>query len=542
MKKDVIYIDTEDDITSIIEKVKASSEKIIALVPPKRVGVLQSAVNLKLLQKSAEADDKRIVLITTSKPLASLAAGVSMPIAKNLQSKPELAEVETPVEEEDVEDDIINGDDLPVGELEKTTEPAPTDPEDDVELPDDLATKPAKGPKKSKAKKTGPNIPNFDVFRKKLFFIIAGGIFLLAFLIWAIWFAPHATVNIKAKATTEEVNVPISLSVDGTTDIDAKVIKPSVAQVKKTSSTDFTATGKKEIGEKATGEVTISNCASPSSISIPAGTAVSSDGLNFLTASRVTVPGGSSAGPFLPCTIPGQRSVSVQAQSVGESYNLSSGSDFSVAGQSPSVSATNSDAFTGGSKKTVTVVSDSDIKTAKDKLLKQDAEAPRSELEDKFDEEDYVVIDSSYKAEATTVTSVPSSGSEGSSGKLTVEITYTMLAIKKDDLNKVLNAYINDKIDGDEDKKIYDNGISKLEFDNYSDTSVTLKTTGYIGPNVDEKTVKPQLVGKNYEDIRQLIKEVDGVSDVDTIFFPFWVSTAPGADKIDIKFVVEKND
>ena len=66
MKKDVIYIDTEDDITSIIEKVKASSEKIIALVPPKRVGVLQSAVNLKLLQKSAEADDKRIVLITTS--------------------------------------------------------------------------------------------------------------------------------------------------------------------------------------------------------------------------------------------------------------------------------------------------------------------------------------------------------------------------------------------------------------------------------------------------------------------------------------------
>ncbi len=540
MKKDVIYIDTEDDITSIIEKVKASSEKIIALVPPKRVGVLQSAVNLKLLQKSAEADDKRIVLITTSKPLASLAAGVSMPIAKNLQSKPELAEVTAPVEEEDAEDDIINGDDLPVGELEKTTEPAPTDPEDDIELPDDLATKPAKGPKKSKAKKAGPNIPNFDVFRKKLFFIIAGGIFLLAFLIWAIWFAPHATVNIKAKATTEDVNVPISLSVDGTTDIDAKVIKPTVAQVKKTSSTDFTATGKKEIGEKASGTVTISNCDTNSSISIPAGTAVSSDGLNFITASRAVVPGASFSGGF--CSNAGTATVSAQAQNVGSEYNLSSGSDFTVAGQSALVSATNANAFTGGSKKTVTVVSDSDINTAKDKVLKQDAEASRSELEEKFNEKDYVVIDSSYKAEATAVTSVPSSGSEGSSGKLTVEITYTMLAIKKDDLNKVLNAYINDKIDGDEDKKIYDNGITKLEFDNYSDTSVTLKTTGYVGPNVDEKTVKPQLVGKNYEDIRQLIKEVDGVSDVDTQFFPFWVSTAPGADKIDIKFVVEKND
>jgi len=50
MNKDVIYIDVEDDITAIIGKIKASSEKIVALVPPKRVGVLQSAVNLRLLR------------------------------------------------------------------------------------------------------------------------------------------------------------------------------------------------------------------------------------------------------------------------------------------------------------------------------------------------------------------------------------------------------------------------------------------------------------------------------------------------------------
>lgn len=49
MNKDVLYIDVEDDITTIIGKVKASKSKIIALVPPKRVGVLQSAVNLRLL-------------------------------------------------------------------------------------------------------------------------------------------------------------------------------------------------------------------------------------------------------------------------------------------------------------------------------------------------------------------------------------------------------------------------------------------------------------------------------------------------------------
>ena len=47
MNKDIIYIDVEDDITAIIGKIKASKEKIVALVPPKRIGVLQSAVNLR---------------------------------------------------------------------------------------------------------------------------------------------------------------------------------------------------------------------------------------------------------------------------------------------------------------------------------------------------------------------------------------------------------------------------------------------------------------------------------------------------------------
>ena len=32
MNKDVIYIDVEDDITTIISKIKASKERIIALV------------------------------------------------------------------------------------------------------------------------------------------------------------------------------------------------------------------------------------------------------------------------------------------------------------------------------------------------------------------------------------------------------------------------------------------------------------------------------------------------------------------------------
>ena len=52
MNKDIIYIDTEDDITAIIGKIKSSKENVVVLVPPKRTGVLQSAVNLRLLSLS----------------------------------------------------------------------------------------------------------------------------------------------------------------------------------------------------------------------------------------------------------------------------------------------------------------------------------------------------------------------------------------------------------------------------------------------------------------------------------------------------------
>ena len=107
MNKDVIYIDVDDDVTAIIGKIKNTNEKIVALVPPKRSGVLQSAVNLRLLARMAHSEGKRLVLITNNHALAGLAANAKIPTAKNLQSKPELAEI--PALAVDNDDDIIDG-------------------------------------------------------------------------------------------------------------------------------------------------------------------------------------------------------------------------------------------------------------------------------------------------------------------------------------------------------------------------------------------------------------------------------------------------
>ena len=86
--KDTIYIDIDDEITAIIDKLGQSEHKIVALVLPKRATVLQSIVNMKLLKRSADAKNKKIVLITSEASLLPIAGAVKVHVAKTIQSKP----------------------------------------------------------------------------------------------------------------------------------------------------------------------------------------------------------------------------------------------------------------------------------------------------------------------------------------------------------------------------------------------------------------------------------------------------------------------
>ncbi|OYW41693.1 hypothetical protein B7Z28_02285 [Candidatus Saccharibacteria bacterium 32-45-3] len=105
-----LYIDVEDDITSVIDKVTHATETVVAIVPPKRTGMLQSIVNLKLLQRAAKQAGKQIVLVTNDVALVGLASELALPIAKNLQSKPEVA---TPSSMDDETEDVIDGSFVP---------------------------------------------------------------------------------------------------------------------------------------------------------------------------------------------------------------------------------------------------------------------------------------------------------------------------------------------------------------------------------------------------------------------------------------------
>jgi hypothetical protein len=86
--KETVYIDVEDEITSIIDKVEASKSKIVVLMLPKRATTLQSVVNMRLLKRSADHAKKNLVLVTNESALLPLAGAAGIHVARDLKSAP----------------------------------------------------------------------------------------------------------------------------------------------------------------------------------------------------------------------------------------------------------------------------------------------------------------------------------------------------------------------------------------------------------------------------------------------------------------------
>ena len=543
MQKDVIYIDVEDDITSIIGKIKASEHEIVALVPPKRTGAIQSAVNLKLVHRAAERADKRLVVISNNAALAALAGAAGIPVAKNLQSRPELAEM-TALKVDD-DDDIIDGaaDAAASGDKDKSVDKAvdsiaAVESENGAPKDGDSKKKPTAGGKKKAI------IPDFNKFRKKFFIILAAVVLLVGFGVWALVFAPRASITISAQTSQVAVNTQISASDAASTSLDDGTIKSTTKTSEAAVSKSFTATGTKDVGEKATGRVrfTASSVdAIADGTTIAAGTTItSSSGATYVTNSTATISATSTrnaiSGNYASAT------VAVTATESGTKYNGASGSATGPSG----VKTSFVDATSGGTDKTVAIVTQSDIEAATADLVSDtDKNAAKAALEKEFGS-DYVIIDSSFATD-TSGLSVPAVDSEADSGTATISgnVKYTLTAISNDELDTFLDAYFEQQIDGKSNQKVYSNGASSVSLTNVSlsdgTATATLTTNGKIGPKIDEDAVKEYAKGKQLGEVHEYVKKIDGVNSVDVKFSPFWVGKVPNdTNKITIQFDVDE--
>lgn len=557
--KQTIYLDVDEEITSIIQKVQGSQKSIVALVLPKRATVFQSIVNMKLLKRTADQYKKKVVLITSERGLLPLAGVAGLHVAPTLSSKPILppppSSATSRLDRDEAEEEVELDQSAPVGAY------MAEDDDESIELDNEKfapaaggaggAAAAGKAGKAGKGAKGGHGgklkVPNFNKFRKVLVF---GGLALVLLMVgvwWALAVAPKASVTLRTEATSTLADLNFTADTGaGELNVEGKVIPALRETFKKTETEKVPATGEKDNGQKATGTVKFYLCNKDDTLTgtnrtVQAGTGISSGNLTFIVNETVSVqPSNFSSGGSCQKNRPSQ-SVKVTAQKSGTQYNLSP-QDYSVA-TNASISAEGS-AMTGGTSEIIKVVSGNDVETAKTKLVEKQA-AVADELRQMLNSKGYAAIVASFSIGESQYTVTPAVDSEATEVTVQAITEYTMLGVNEEDLKQLIADAIKDQVDT-EKQSILDEGLGDAEFTVNTDKTaakvpVKLQTEVVVGPELNQEQLKQQIAGKKKNEAQTLLKAHPGVTDVQIATSPFWNAKIPGkATKITL--VVEQAD
>jgi hypothetical protein len=533
----IIYLETDEEITSVVDKLRKTEFKKVILVIPKEASLLQSVVNLKLLKRQAENLEKQLAVVTADKTGRNLAQKVGILASAKLEEVVNEAEfVPVPLEEtvpEEVEDTErpVEKSNSPIKETNEVIfkskpekksvatddddeEPLTIREEADEELVEEEAF--SKKPIEEVGEENlMPKLP------KKKFFIIAG-VIAIVLLALAYIYIPRARATILVKAEQKPISINFTGQKDTALDTDKAIVPVQVVESQKESSKKFTATGKKNVGNKASGTLRIGND--------------SGQDINWVTGTRF-VPTNNTSIVFrttTPVYAPdGQfTNIVVQADQPGDEYNgFGSNQTFTLAASSLSstISIRCKDGMTGGSNKEVTYVTQSDINTAKDNLAKDAVNDAKSDFDSKT--KDLKVVDDTKKEATLSANSSPEVNTESSDFTMTVKVSIKALAFSSGDVSKIVKADVERELGFA--KKIIDDGTADLSvnvdeanLDNAT-LSGTIKTNVYVSSKIDENQIKTELNGLSESKARSYLTGLDGVQEVRLEFFPSFIKSFP---------------
>lgn len=546
--KETIYIDVEDEITSIIDKVTSSKSSIVAVVLPKRATVMQSIVNMKLLKQTTEDAGKHVVLVTSEATLMPLAGMTGMYVAATPTSKPgipatdgmpsdEAESIDEPLpvtdgtdsEEDDFDPDAAAA--TPVGVL------AAQEPESILMSEDDAAADAGEPTLEDKVAATTvvtkPNkklkVPSFNKFRLGMVLGVLALLLLAGALYAALVVLPKAGVAITTNSST--LNSELNLTLDtAATKLDTdKAILPAVAQSSSKAYTqEVPATGQQNVGKKATGSVKLTTkvCAphlSTTPDNLPAGSGVSAGNHTYITQETGKYSISDLSGS---CITYSTQSIDITALKAGAEYNAPSGTNFSATDGSTGTGSTS-----GGTDEIVKVVSQTDIDAAKTKISQEDTSAIRQTLSDRLKAKDMMPVDSTFLAGDQQVTTSANAGDKADTVKVTATVPYTMLGVKSDDLKTLVLKKLDDKVDTTK-QNIADDGVAKAKFSQENPGTPTsavvlAKVKTVIGPKLDAASIREKVAGKKAGEIKDILTQTPGVTDVEVMYSPFWVNKAP---------------
>lgn len=355
-------------------------------------------------------------------------------------------------------------------------------------------------------------ISNLRGGRKTLIPILLVLIILFSLLYY--FFFLKADVLLSVKPRIEEFTQQVLFSTSKPSSFDNNLIAGEFSSVDLEGTTSKTTTGKKEVGDKAKGTVTVFN-STDNTVTFPAKTTIiSSNKLEFLTLDKVTVA--SQSGDVFTDKVPGKANVNVEAKNFGNEYNMPSGTKFSI-GTNPAVAAKNDNPFSGGTKKEVTVVSEDDLDNLEEDLIRKLTDEAKTQILNKVEAGKQIlpefastkVIDADFDKKL---------GDEIKQVSLKGKVRYQALVFKRVDVLDFSEKLVpsDSSISRDNLKFDFKNTKSK----NDKEIVAELNLEARIIPKIEKNEIASKIQRKSFKDAQSFLLSIPNITGARINFSP----------------------
>lgn len=538
------YLKLNEELFSIIDRIKRSRDDNITLVIPGGLSALRSIINLRILKEEAISSGKDISIVTSDNLIRKLAQQASLEVlekeprdGKNDNWPEELFERKEPkpTVKKRVMSDIVR---LRVEEPEIEEEEALTAVGKEPEIEEEIEE-----PEEEIIHKPKRIRPSFRFFTKKRL-IISGVVVCLIVLSFVLYFIlPRAQVIISPKKETIrfETEIIADKNIDSINFTNSS-IPGQVFQLEMEDSRKFPTTGEKDVEEKAKGIIVVYNeyNSNPQTL-VKTTRFLSETGKLFRLIETTIIPGATVEEGKI---IASSKEVEVVADEAGETYNIGS-SNFTIPGFKESPRYTtfygrSTEPMTGGAKGKMRVATKDDVEGA--------MEIVSLELKNEVQEQFGKKIPSNLKLlEDTQILEIVESDSSlkadepGKEFLITIKVKAWGLAFKEEDAFYLIEKNIGDKIS--ENKKLITSTIqiayNNVEIDLTKDKAdFSCQVEAKAAWVFDEEEIKNNLAGKDEIGVRKYLSALTEIESAKVVFWPFWVKKI-SKNKNKIKIIID---
>lgn len=529
-----LYLESGHEITDVIEQILSTPGDSIALAAASRLGLLQSAINLQLLQRAAKGVGKSLVIISTDAVTLALAERLS------LAAYPTLAAAHA---------EILG---IPLPETPTPPLAPPLSPltptgvkrnlhHTHLNLPPDPITNspvtsvpPLRGMTAWLGKFGRPRQSNVLMMSgRPLLPLVAGFLVLLVFAIWYLMaqVLPSATILLVPETDTFAQTMQITADTrQDQINLLALSIPARYYEATDAAETTAKATGKDIVGTKASGQVTIYNRGYSRSVSFAAGTQITSyDGLVFQITADIVVPAATLDAGVINSSR--KNAVPVTAAEVGEEYNIDR-TNFTVADyDGVALWAESSDSFVGGAQREAVVVSAEDLDLARTELLGQLLQSTEAKIRAELPTGE-AFVEGGLVSQVIEETKSAELGAEVESFTLSLNVRARGLSVNQENLTRVINHDMGLAIPvgfqalSDNQWKVVSK-VTAVDFDRRQLT-IDASGTGRVAKQVNVTTLKKELAGTTLTEAVAVLRLYErDLMDSTILFSPPWVEKIP---------------